>query len=323
MRGMERAERPPEDLLPDVNVNVRDWVGDDGDVETDGWRVDDEDEEEDGDDDEDAASELSQREDSLSHTHLTAPSDPILIQSSPQSAHRLPLSHSRHSLSSRGGRPSRSLIPLGHSPSASPHVGSRPPLQHPSVPRVGSTGSLHSGSPVLKQLSHSPLDTSFDLNASASGSDHLGVSVSAAQSSALDPNVPRIQLYLLPLPSPSLSPLSSSSPSASSALPAVFNGPLLLPSSTTVHRVLLYLLKRLSNHPSSMSSDLSDDSVELLVDGAVLPALDSWEDVRGRWKGDPTSRMRVFYRRRVDGNAATHPVRENGHAHAVAVDGSR
>ena len=286
---------------------------------------DDEDEEEGGEDEE--GSELSsKREDSLS-THLPSPSDPIHIHSSPHSSSsRIPLSSSRHSLSSRSTRTPRTLLPLGaHSPSASPiptPSTTRLHLQHPSLPRVGSSGSLR-GSPVLKQLSHSPLD-SFDLNAGLGG---VGMGGMEAPLSALDPAIPRIQFRLLPLPSPHPhpQPLSPPTPTPSPPLPAVLNGPLLLPASTSVSRVVQYLCRRLNN-AGVLAVDVSEEGVELVMEGEVLRGEMTWEEVKGRWKGGDeagASKMRVFYRRKEggDGGKKSPSTRENGYAAPHAVEG--
>ena len=326
-----RAQRPAEDLLPDPFVNVREWAGF-GDEEGEG---EEEAAEEDEDEDE-AELELSdassRREDSLSRGPLQA-SEPIGINRSPASVNRSRLSRIRNSLSSRSGgvaaspHSDRSRLRRTHSPSRSPaSLSSFLTLQHPSIPKNGSHGSLLmiGSSPVLRgqhghearQSSHSPLDSSFDLNAMT----HRAVSAALDGSRAVDRQrsasnssegqaADKVQFQLLPFRFPSASSssdASSDSPNSSlpssRSLPAVLHGSLLVPSSMTVLRIKQYLCKKVNNSPAFARADaeeLREDALELLsADERSLDDALSFEQLRLQQGGSEKS-LRIYYRRKA------------------------
>ena len=334
-----RPQRPAEDLLPDPYVTVNEWgFGDEDEVADGSSEYYEQEEAEDGADDGEE-SQASHAHDSIStpgrHLRLVGT---IRIHHSPASRPRLsPSPQPRHSLSShsssalhyveRGNLQRR----VPHSPSASPSsLSSFLTLQHPSIPKAVSHPQLlyyatNSNSPMqrssLSSLSHSPLDSiAFDLNAPTYGPQPTSVATTAGEQpnsgrEAPTAAEPKTLFYLQPHSSNTHSPshtltVPTAPPSPSSlapgGLPAVFHGPLLVPSSMSALRIKQYLSKKLNNTAALTRGVEGEEVTEHLLrlslaDGSELEDEQSMGQIASRANsgGSKEKALRVWYKRQL------------------------
>ena len=363
MRAEEaRPQRPAEDLLPDPFVTVNEWGFDDADA--DGGAEDEQEEAEDGmDDGED--SQASHAQDSLSAaSHHLRSSAAISIQHSPASR-PLP-THSpqqRYSLSSHS--PALQSIerhtlqrPTPHSPSASPSsLSTFLTLQHPSIPKAlshphllhfASSGNSPRQRASLSSLSQSPLDSlSFDLNAPAYTQPPTtrGGTEAAQHATTRDSPTaaaPKTLFYLQPhtlttqSPSPSPSPshtltVPTAPPSPSSvllgSLPAVFHGPLLVPSSMSALRIKQYLSRKLNNSPALTRGDEGEEVTQrslrfALADGTELGDEQTMGEIAAQTDSGTSKEkaLRVWYRRQPVGALSREQSQVEGSGTAVTTE---
>ena len=330
-----RPQRPAEDLLPDPFVTVNEWGFGDEEEEQDGVAEDEQEETDDGTDGEE--SQASHVHDSLSAPgrHLR-PVATIHIHHSPASRPRpTPSPQLRHSLSSNSSalhyvERGNLLRRTQHSPSASPSsLSSFLTLQHPSIPKAVSHPHLlhyatNSNSP-MQRTSLSSLGTidsiAFDLNAPTYSPQPMSGDADAVQAhnnnDSANAAISKTLFYLQPHSSTNHSPSHASShtltvpaapPSPSlvvaGGLPAVFHGPLSVPSGMSALRIKQYLSKKLNNSPALTrgveGEEVTEHSLRLtLADGTELADEHSMGDIAARANsgGSKEKALRVWYKR--------------------------
>lgn len=342
-----RPQRPAEDLLPDPFVTVNEWgFVEEGEEEQDGV-TDEESEDVDDQTDDGEESQAFRAHDSLSASaHHLRPIATIHIHHSPASRPRpSPSPQPRRSVSShssafqyaeRGNIQRRTP----HSPSGSPSsLSSFLTLQHPSIPKAVSHPHLlhyatNSNSPMhrasVSSLGNSPHESiAFDLNAPTyNPPPAMGESSSVRLQHTTDSPtaaVPKTLFYLQPQASLSQSPSHASShnlavPTAAASpsspspggLPAVFHGPLMVPSSMSSLRIKQYLSKKLNNSPALTrgvdGEEVTERSLRLvLTDGTELADDQTMGDIAARANsgGSKEKALRVWYRRQTSFTTAT------------------